>query len=317
MTQQSFLSGAARVARRWAAAGAVGYVFVFYSEMVFWARLKTEEHLAEYPATWLVYSLAAFATLAVAERFRARGWHAFFLCGAVFGWLIEGIVVQTTYEDLPLSISFTGLGWHAPITLGLGWWLMSRYLAEQSWRRTAALSLGLGLFFGLWAVCWWFEEDDVRTPAEFCRYVFGCSLPLIAAHAIWHRRWWTRPSRVEEGLLAGFIAVVFCLGTVPAAPMAAILAPLLFGSALWALHRLGAAQTESGLAALAGPARPEQLFLTLLIPATAVTVYTGIHATGLRPPTHWVVYIVTTPLGFLLYGWAFWRALRVRRRVLL
>ena len=42
--------------------------------------------------------------------------------------MTEGIVVQTAYEDLPLSLSFTGLAWHALISVWVGWYAVRRAL---------------------------------------------------------------------------------------------------------------------------------------------------------------------------------------------
>ena len=96
---------------------ATGYILFYYSELVFWARAKPTDSLPNWISTWLAYSLLAFVFLAIVARFRVHTIWALFLAGAVFGWMTEGIVVQTTYEDLPLSLSFTGLAWHALISI--------------------------------------------------------------------------------------------------------------------------------------------------------------------------------------------------------
>jgi hypothetical protein len=66
-----------------------GYIFVYFSEHLFWARLCPDDSL--------------------------------------MGWLAEKLVVQTAYEMLPLSISFTvpGARSNRPLTpSGLGSYLI-------------------------------------------------------------------------------------------------------------------------------------------------------------------------------------------------
>ena len=94
-----------------------GYIFVYFSEHLFWARIRPEDSLKNWTSAWMAYSLMAFVFLAIVSHFNIKNIWALFLAGAVFGWLAEGVVVQTTYEMLPLSISFTGLAWHALLTV--------------------------------------------------------------------------------------------------------------------------------------------------------------------------------------------------------
>src|SRR4051812_31155712 len=96
---------------------ACGYILMFYSEHVFWAHIRPEDSLLGYVATWLLYSLLAFVFLAIIGHFHVRSVWAVFLAGALFGWLTEGVIIQTTYESLPLSISFTALSWHALLSV--------------------------------------------------------------------------------------------------------------------------------------------------------------------------------------------------------
>ena len=105
---------------------ACGYILMFYSEHLFWAHVRASDTLFDYLETWLLYSFLAFAFLNLIDHFRVQNIWALFLCGAVFGWLVEGVIVQTTYESLPLSISFTGLAWHALISVWVGWYAVRK-----------------------------------------------------------------------------------------------------------------------------------------------------------------------------------------------
>ena len=133
-----------------------GYILMFYSEFLFWARIRPKDSLLEWLMTWLVYSFLAFAFLAGMARFRVSTVWALFLAVAVFGWLAEGLIVQTAYESLPLSISslavraaFTGLAWHALISVGVGWYVVRRALSAglrrpyPAWRYLGLLALPL------------------------------------------------------------------------------------------------------------------------------------------------------------------------------
>lgn len=81
-----------------------------------------------------------------------------FLVGAFFGWLVEGVFAMTLFGAegilFPFTISWTGLAWHAIISVVLGWYVLQQALTH-SFKRTAWVSgmLGIfgvhGLFFGV------------------------------------------------------------------------------------------------------------------------------------------------------------------------
>jgi len=67
----------------------LGYILFFYSETMFRARWRP------------VYSVLTFFVLLMVNHFRAGDVYSVFLVGAVFCWLVEGVVVQTVYTDFP------------------------------------------------------------------------------------------------------------------------------------------------------------------------------------------------------------------------
>jgi hypothetical protein len=91
---------------------ASGYILFFLSERVFWSFWRPGDHSADFLITWLVYSLIGWIFLDLVRRFRVASSPPLFLCGAVYGWVGEGIAVDTLYGDasnpLPLSVSWTG-----------------------------------------------------------------------------------------------------------------------------------------------------------------------------------------------------------------
>jgi hypothetical protein len=284
---------------------ATGYMLMFYSELVFWAHVRPADSLSNWIQTWLAYSLLGFVFLSMLIHFHIRSKWALFLAGSVFGWLTEGVIVQTAYESLPLSISFTGLAWHALISVWVGWYAMRRAL-HTSLRRSLLLTATVGLFYGLWAIAWWIEPDGALTsPIDFAQFAFISTLLLILATWLADRTQapaWT-PSRPVEIIVAALFVLYFIFITVPAAPLALIILPLLLAIVYFALRRSKRFETQEELFSVSSVSVPLGRYLCLLlIPASAAAFYTAAYALSLRWQTNWLVYLVTTPLGFILFG---------------
>jgi len=150
----------ARVLQRWleriqtlVALLSGGFILFFFSETLFWGR-PGRASPAELSLTWLAYTVLAAALLWALETYRARGGAAFFLGAALYGWLAEGVLAGTLYTGLPLSLSWTGLAWHALLSVGLGWSGLSRALRSGAWATLGAATLW-GVFWALWATVWW------------------------------------------------------------------------------------------------------------------------------------------------------------------
>ncbi len=159
----------------------VGYVFVYFSEMIFWARPLEATTFPGILSAILVYAFAAWLLLAVVSVFRVRSLAALFLAGAVFGWLIEGVFVQTLYGELPISVSLTGLSWHALITVLFGWYFLQWTLRFASMWRTLGIAILAGAITGAWSLTWWTETGE-RTPViTFAAYVAVATLA-----SFWH-----------------------------------------------------------------------------------------------------------------------------------
>ncbi|MEI2693218.1 MAG: hypothetical protein V9H69_27260 [Anaerolineae bacterium] len=304
-----------RIARQLAGILATGYILVYYSEFLFWARVRPGDSLLEWASSWLVYSVMAFVFLSLLARFRVSSIWALFLAGAAFGWLLEGLVVQTTYENLPLSISFTALSWHALITIWAGWYALRRALAAGP-GATLLWAAAIGLFYGFWAISWWVEPDGgVALPLDFARFALLTSLPLVIAYWVYDRTvpGYFAPSRSAEIVVAVLLALYFVVVAVRAAPAAAIVLPLLLGALFLALRRHGRLASQESL--LTGPARAAPGWRTLCLlalPLTAIAFYSVAYLLGLRWPTNWIVYFVTMPLGFVLLIVSFVKVWRMK-----
>jgi hypothetical protein len=97
-----------------------GFILFFYSERLFWSAWRPGDSIPDLMVTWLAYSVLAYLFLATVWFFRVNHLWSVFLAGAVYGWLTEGGLIHTLYgteetAPFPVSISITGLSWHALI----------------------------------------------------------------------------------------------------------------------------------------------------------------------------------------------------------
>ena len=295
---------------------ATGYTLVFFSELLFWGT----KSLPEFLLTWGVYSVLAYVFLGVVAAFRVNTIWSLFLAGAVYGWLTEGVIVATLYEALPLSISDTGLSWHALISVGAGWFLLRRALDRGTVRGVALWSVLVGLGAGLWLPLWGFETAEGIRPLTLrsLALLLGTAVPALALSA-WAQTALSpmlfRPSRIEAGLAGAFLLFFFGAGVVPAYPWALLVLPALLAAALWGLrrHRETAVPSSSYLEQWDGAVRPWLLLPILLIIPAGLLGFAASAALGLTPYFQWAVYGVTIPAGFLLLGVSLaqvWRAAR-------
>lgn len=293
-----------------------GYIFVYFSEHLFWARARPEDTLGEWFGAWIAYSLMAFAFLTMVTYFRIKNLWALFLAGAVFGWMAEGVVVQTTYQMLPLSISFTGLAWHALFTIWTGWYAVQSTLHASASFRTLRLAAVIGLYSGLWAITWWVEPDGgVSSLAEYATFSFVTTLLVILAYwlANWSASASFAPNRWGTILLCGAFIVYFLFITVPAAPLAIVVLPVLLGLAYLGLRRNRQRETEGSLLDhFTGRVSIWRFAGLLALPATNVAFYALALTLDLRWHTNWILYLITTPLGFILFGIGLFQAVRRR-----
>lgn len=299
------------------ASAANGYILMYFSEHVFWARVRPEDSLGDWISGWLVYSLAGYLLLALIATARVRTIWALFLAGAVFGWLVEGVFVQTTYEALPLSVSWTALAWHALFSVWVGWYAVRRALGH-SVLRTALWAGAIGLGYGLWAITWWLEPGlDAATPEAFAGFAFATTGLWILAHGIfnWAAPALRRPNRVLTFIVSALFVAYFAFVAVPAAPVAIGVLPILLALAafgLWANRRI----SGDGDLLVSAPIPLRRYLSLVMVPISAVLVYALADAFGWQWHTNWIVYLITTPLGFLLFGVAIYAGWRRGRAAL-
>lgn len=303
--------------RSWAAALTLGLILFFFSETVFWGR-PDRAPLSDLLITWCAYSVLAAALLYALTLFMVRSAPALVLCGALYGWLVEGVLAGTLYDAFPLQVSWTGLAWHDLLSVCSGWYGLS-WALRRGTRHTALVAAGLGVFWGTWAVMWWQPaEGGVVTP-----------LPAFAAHAMMQGSLvllafvllprLLRPTSFTSAwgrrLLGVLLAFWFAVVILPQRPLALLIAPPLFMLTVRALRR-SRTRPDTGtnvVALMHQPVSWARAGLLLLMPGCAVVIYALFLWGGYLVPTNIVIFWVLTPLGFLAYLsslWAVWRAER-------
>jgi hypothetical protein len=310
-----------RLGRNLLCALATGYILVVFSERLFWTVWRPTDSPLDFVVTWLAYSVAAYLFLAAVSWSRADDFWSIFLAGALYGWLIEGALIYTLYgtepsAPFPISISITGLSWHALISVMLGWWATGKALTATRPQTLVWISLAVGIFWGLWAMVPWRETPPiVATVPAFLTHALLLTLGLMAA---WHvglsagvREF--RPGRIGVvmcTLLLGlfFVQHVQKLGVFPL-----VVFPIVMSLALVPLycHRRGS-QFSSASHIFAADHRASRLAIMGLIPVTATLVYYIAAAAGMdRIPINVIVYyFLGGPGGFILLVLAIWVSIR-------
>lgn len=307
------LVGFALLLRRILTALSTGYVVFFFSESMFWGQFKPETPQHEFIVGWIVYSLFTYMMLTVISRFRVRTFWSLFLAGAVYGWIAEGLYVQTMYNDFPINISFTGLAWHALLSVCGGWYLLRRIIAHGSAMQLAMLSIALGLFWGLWSVFWWIELGT-KTPLEdYFEYAVLAGVLLVIALFVENL---VQPKEFgstgwEAWPLVGIAGLWFYYVTIPAAPISVVILPPLMGLVFFALRKNRRSETQPDiLFELKSNAPLYRYLIVLLIPVTTFTVYAFLWDKSQGLLTNWVVYLLATPAGFLLLIMSLYKVLK-------
>ena len=297
--------GLSRNLKLWVFVLASGFILFFYSELMFWARPRPEDSFSNWLVTWLAYALIGLAYLAALQTFRVRHIWGVYLGGALFGWLAEGVLVQTMYDAFPLQISWTGLAWHALISVWLGWYAVRRALHRGRPLAILGLASALGLFWGVWGIFWWVEEPGQPIPGlgAFAGFAWTASAGLVLAYWLADRCGaGFAPGRLAVGLVGAALGVLFVFGTLQVVPLAIFVLPPLLAVLFLALWRNRQKEPPGSLLdVLHGPLPGWRYGLLLAMPLAATAVYAAALALEARVYSGWLVYAVTTPLGFILF----------------
>jgi hypothetical protein len=297
-----------------------GYILCYYGELMFWATPEREGMtVGGIIGTWLVYSCMAYVFLCVVSVFNVRSVWAVYLAGAFYGWYEEGIIVQTMYGTpdgpFPLSISFTGLAWHASIDVFIGWYLVRKVLAREKAIQNISLAGVIGLFYGFWGIFWWNEPPEAMKALldmgqkdilliRFGFFVLATTAVLILAHWLYNRviPFVFKPSKLELWFLGAATLLYYACITVPAAPKALWVLPPLMVCTFWALNKNRHLESRpDAISAFDTKVKPLNYFSLFVIPLIATTIYFLGLAADAKLRVNIVVYYVSSVLGVLMW----------------
>jgi hypothetical protein len=315
---------------------ALGAVSWAWSEPGFWAGFRAGDGPGPWLLTWLAYSVVTGLSLRLARAHPAPGVASLVVVGAAYGWLVEGGIAGTTFEQLPFSLVWTGVAWHALLTVVVGWWAYPALL-RRGGRRAWLASAGLGAAWGIWAAGWWTTPPDdgqvQAVPEPLAFLLFATVVSAAAALGYWLMHVWA-PGPDQLRGRAGLIGLVvvllawFAVVVVPAIPWAPVVLAALLALAWATLRRLVARGGSGAVPDAAGwpvgvPARA--LPPVLLVPGVALATYLalaplapdagGESPIGIIAPA---VIVATSLAGTVALVWALWRAwgpVRPRERV--
>ena len=312
---------------------AMGIAFIFLSSL---AMVTASERVYWYlgGATLdSIFAIAGFYMLPTVAGLWALGNgpssrpHQVVLGGAIFGFVVEGVLTPVIYEDGPLPImAALFVGWHGLVAFVGFWYLTRKWLLEKRLRLLAIAGAIAGAYWGVWSIVYTsptavqdFEDPfAVMEPNEFAVYALIVGAAFAAAHwllgFVWPRQFapgkWGR--RIIVVLLFGYAS----LAVLPVVPWAPLKFAVLVGSTLWLLKR-SRAKTEgepSAVAALQGPVGVRDDLLLMIMPVVAGGAYAWTWSLGLSDVAVEELFttfsVVQMLAGAAAFGWAAWRSLR-------
>jgi hypothetical protein len=279
----------------------VGAILMYGSEMLFWSVPSVDLSVLDLLFTWLAYTLCAYAFLTLMLVFKVAHWRGIFVCGAIFGWLNEGVVSDTMYQNFPVQLAWTALAWHALIVALLIFWL-SRITVAWRLQSQIALCALLGLGFGVWAMWWPLERQPMPGIIASQAYLTGLAFVPIGSQLTINRWGFTllSCSRLEQILLAALFGGLWIIRAGLLLQWTVLSFPVLIGVALWMLRNQpeGKPMLEKWVATQAHPTRH---ILFMIVPITATIVMWTTWYMSFTPPTNIPIYILTITISVLLY----------------
>lgn len=237
--------------------------------------------------TLLAYGLAGYLCWLYLIRYRVPN-SVKFLIAALFGFLIEGVPVSVLYAQLPFSLVWTSLAWHALLTIGVGFYLYRREMIGESLCRAGALNVAIGGGLGLWNGYMWTAVESTGGEVTFAfaetgpfaaQFLLGWGL-FVVGHLTFERV--VQPGRdvsdIEFGTVAGLVTVAWLLGQFLLMFPLSLVLPVLVGLVTLVLD--WAADQENDRWAhrkLCVPIPPRRYALSGLIPLVAVGVFHAIN----------------------------------------
>ena len=306
-----------------------GFAFVFLSallmvtasERVYWyVGGVTLESILGIAVFYMIPALAALWALGSGPSNRL---HQVILAGAIFGFVVEGVLTTVVYEDgvLPVMAALF-VGWHGLLSVVAFWYCARRWLLERRRRPLAIGSAAVGLLWGFWSIVYTLPEASedfeegfaIMEPGEFAIYAFVVGLAFAVAHYVigyvWPERF--RPGKWGSRGIVLLLLAYAAMAVLPAVPWAPLKFVVLVGGSLWLLRRSQQATTgePSAIAALRGHVALRDVALLLIMPVVAAVTYSIVWSFELSEATVEGIFAGVSMLsvlaGLIAYAWA-WR----------
>lgn len=271
------------------------------SEALFWGFPPVPGDPVTLGFTVLVYAAVFAAVLAAAQVTGAAGVPGLVLAGALFGFLIEGVVVDTMMWGVPITLVWVPLAWHMPLTV-LATLAALRQDGRGLWLAVPALVVAGVVNAGYF--------PTVRADLPGLGAVLAYQLPFLAVAMAGHL-WLDRlgPRALAPRWLGWVLALgalgLWGLKLVADPQPKRLLVPLMIGLTLWAMRRSGRASEE---AAGFGHAGARVWWLVVPTLATVVAGQMVRDGTGFHG-NEWLA-VSYGPVGLCLWLWALWRGFR-------
>ena len=282
----------------------LGAVAVWASENWFWFVPPPDLTLPEFALTIVFYAVAAACALSAVILTGVRGWPAAFLGGAIVGYMSEGVIVGTIYDEFPIYLVWTPLAWHALLAGGIVFGLGR---AGWSTGRLVLLWLAFGLFGAFWGQYWTLERQILPGVGSLAIYLLASGLLVVGAQLVLDRIGeLPRPPLWLLLLAPGIAGLLWLWQTVTGFVPQRLALPLVVLLILWIMRRLGL-RSEGGTSL--GQSGGWRHGLFLIAPLVAVAVAPPLWGLGLGTlAANWVTLIVTSLTALAALGWLIWRA---------
>lgn len=293
---------------RWGLVIGASLVMWGVSERAFWSMFRPDDNVVFILIGILPYVVATYLAFLAAQYFRVSSVWGLVLIGALYGWLIEGIVGMTLYGaggiPFPITISWTGLAWHMLLSAVVMLWFHHRALA-RSLKLSVVYAALSGFAWGLWSMTWFFETPPVTNTIPLYAVHVAVVVALMAfGHWLLGRRpvMAFEPPRFEWIAMVMLAALYFCLTIVFIGPLAITFPALLV--LLYAVLRKSRQRHSAPLIfpVLTTRVPGTHIAMFVLTPAIA-TVFYALESAGAVPlaPVNFPIFIVTSALGALVF----------------
>lgn len=267
------------VARKCALIFSTGLIFWLVSEGLFYGLMRPTDSAMGYAITGAIYCYSAWLFLIVVSYFNIKNLPALFLAGGFFGWMVEGVLVNTMYgipdTPFPLSIPITGLSWHGLLTVMVG--LYATRTALKKTASTFRLAAFIGVFWGLWASTWRTADPTIQVnPESFFSYSFTLIFLFALGHLIWQKnaRAPLTFNKWEIRAAFGITLIWFFSITVMQRLMAVLVLPPLLALMYFALRKNKAREEPGNLLPELADKIPVTRYLAfLIVPLIASGIY--------------------------------------------